>query len=533
VSVLRGLDPRVRLAALALAVAIVAVLAIVLLRGLGGGGAPSEDAARLAPAGTLVFAHASTDGDRDAVRAAEDLLERFDAYEPQRDAILRRLSGAERPTAPRDVRPWLGDEAALALVDAGQETAGSLVLIEVEDRAAAQRFLDRNPRQPVRREYKDQPLSLYGTVATAFVGRFLAIGQSQTVQGALDRRRSPGTSLADDRTYRRAMATLPEDRAGHAYASAAGLRRLLVPQGDVLGSVAVLFDQPALRGVALSFQARDGGARIVAHSILDPAVQRRTGGAGRTFAPQLAEDVPADALGYLSVRGINASLGRLIGAAAGLSDAGEVAPALEGLRRRLERSAGASLQRDLLRLFGGEVAVVVTGGIPVPSLSIVAPTDDEERTRATLRRLQRPIAQAFTPEGDQAPRFVPADVEDAEAFTLRFGQGADRPGISYAVFDDRLVVSTTVDGIRRIKDADERLDDADAFAEVTGDRPDEVGTLGFLDFSQLLELGEQTGLNDSRSYLAARDDLRKIRAVGVSSSGGEGESTAEILLSIP
>ena len=66
-----------------------------------------------------------------------------------------------------------------------------------------------------------------------------------------------------------------------------------------------------------------------------------------------------------------------------------------------------------------------------------------------------------------------------------------------------------------------------------GDRPDEVASLGFLDFSQLLELGEQTGLNDSRAYLAARDDLSRIRAVGVSSSGDEGETTAEILLSIP
>jgi hypothetical protein len=60
-----------------------------------------------------------------------------------------------------------------------------------------------------------------------------------------------------------------------------------------------------------------------------------------------------------------------------------------------------------------------------------------------------------------------------------------------------------------------------------------VSSLGFLDFSQLLELGEQTGLNDSRAYLAARDDLQKIRAVGISSSGDEEETTAEILLSIP
>jgi hypothetical protein len=60
-----------------------------------------------------------------------------------------------------------------------------------------------------------------------------------------------------------------------------------------------------------------------------------------------------------------------------------------------------------------------------------------------------------------------------------------------------------------------------------------VTSLGFLDFSQLLELGEQTGLNDNRAYLAARDDLRRVAAVGFHSRVREGETTAEILLSIP
>ena len=77
------------------------------------------------------------------------------------------------------------------------------------------------------------------------------------------------------------------------------------------------------------------------------------------------------------------------------------------------------------------------------------------------------------------------------------------------------------------------IDGAERFEDVLGDRSGEVGSLGFLDFSQLLELGEQTGLNDSRAYLAARDDLQKVRAVGVNSSGSEEETTAEILLSIP
>ena len=66
----------------------------------------------------------------------------------------------------------------------------------------------------------------------------------------------------------------------------------------------------------------------------------------------------------------------------------------------------------------------------------------------------------------------------------------------------------------------------------SGRRPGRVTSLVFLDFSQLLGLGERTGLNASRSYLAARSDLRRIRALGASTSGGGTESTTELRLQI-
>jgi hypothetical protein len=60
-----------------------------------------------------------------------------------------------------------------------------------------------------------------------------------------------------------------------------------------------------------------------------------------------------------------------------------------------------------------------------------------------------------------------------------------------------------------------------------------VSSVLFLDFTELLRLGEQTGLGDSRAYQSVRDDLQKVRAVGAWSSGAGDESTAEINLSIP
>ena len=502
---------------------VVAALAITgAVRACGGAGdsAPPNEALRLMPDETLVYLTLSTDGDREAVRRARDLAERFTSYDRLRDALLQRLSGDDQPVdQARDVAPWAGDEAAFALVDSGQSTAGSLIAIAVTDEEKAREFLERNPREAVRRTYKDHETVRYGTVTTAFVDGFLVIGQDPTVQAAIDRVESDAPALEDDPVYRRATDGLPDGRVLTAYASASGLRRLLVPAGNLLGGISRVLDQPGLEGVALTAEA-DGEdrLRVRVHSALDPQAQR-----GREFEPTLVDDVPDGVLGYLGVSGLSGALQNLI-----VSQAGG-AP-LERLRRQLEQAAGSAVQEDLLALFDGEVALVLQRQAPAPIVSLIARTEDEAATRRVLDRLRAPLARLLRPEGEPAPEWEPQDIGGSDAWTLRFPNGA---GITYAVSRGRLILSTSADGVRAIAGGGDSLEDSDAFREVTESRPDRVGTLGFLDFSQLLELGEQTGLNDSREYLAVRDDLRRVRALGVSSSSREGESTAEILVSIP
>jgi hypothetical protein len=499
--------------------------AIAAIRG-GGDEPPRAEAARLAPDTTLVFVDVSTDGDRPAVERASELLSRFGVYEAQRDALLKRLSGGDRPVdVEKDVEPWLGDEAALALTDNPGTTAGSLILIEVTDEAKAREFLARNPRKPARNRYKGDRIDEYPRGLTVAIKRgWLMIGQNTTVQGALDRMTRGGLSLAESKTYRRATRDLPDGRVATAYASADGLRRLLVPQGDVVGSVASFLDQPRLQGVGVSFEAREDGGRLLVRQAL------RAGGGDsegvRTFEPALLGSVPQDAFAYLGVRGLSGPLANLLGSATGGSS-----QLLERLRSQLAKATGPGLQRDVLDLLKDEVAIALQPSTPAPVLSLVVKTRDEARTRRTLDRLRTPLARLLTPRGQEGPKWTREDVGGGvTAHTLGLPTGG---AISYAVFDDRLVLSSSTAGIRDVRDGGDTIEDGERWDEVLADRPDEVGSLGFLDFSQLLELGEQTGLNDSRAYLAARDDLRKIRAVGVSSTGGEDETTAEILLSIP
>jgi hypothetical protein len=517
-----------RLLALALGLLVLLAAAILLARSCGGDAPPSDATIRFFPETTLVHVHASTDRERGADERAGELLERFDSYERRRDAILQRLSGGDRPVdVDRDVEPWLGDEAAFGLLNVGTATAGSLIVLSVTDEAQARAFLDRNPRRPVIREYKDEPIAEYGSVAVAFKDKHLLIGQGLSVQAAMDRANERGDSLDETAEYRRATRNRPEGRVVDFYATADGLRRLLIPQGDVIGTLSVLLDQPALQAVSLSAEPADEGVKVTTRSALD----RRRSRPMKAFEPGLLEAVPQDALAYLGVNGISGPLTRLIASAAGGTDAGGVGRLLEGLRGQLDRESGGRLQKDLLDLLRQETAIVLASAAPAPILVAVTRVGDEGATRETLRRLQEPLARVLTPRGEQAPRWRAEDFGDGvKGATLATPAGAS---LSYAVFDGRLVFGTSPDGVRRLRDADGSIEDAEGFDDVVGDRPERVGSLGFLDFSQLLELGEQTGLNDSRAYLAAREDLQKIRAVGVHSTGTEEETTAEILLSIP
>jgi hypothetical protein len=60
-----------------------------------------------------------------------------------------------------------------------------------------------------------------------------------------------------------------------------------------------------------------------------------------------------------------------------------------------------------------------------------------------------------------------------------------------------------------------------------------ITSLLFLDLRQLLSLGEQMGLTHSALLQALLPDLERVRAVGMDSTGGEADSTAELSLRFP
>ena len=157
-------------------------------------------------------------------------------------------------------------------------------------------------------------------------------------------------------------------------------------------------------------------------------------------------------------------------------------------------SPAAAQKGGALRFLRGEVGVGLSPGTP-SVLTLVAKTDDEAGARKAVRSLKKPLVGA--------------------------------------VVDGRVIVSTTRVGLEAAKDPDPPLAGTENFRKAIGDATNPVSSLLFLDFTQLLRLGEQAGLRDNRAYLAIAPDLERVRAVGVSSTTEEGASNAEIFLLIP
>jgi hypothetical protein len=526
---------RRRLVALLAGAGVVAVVvAVVLLVSSGGDDPPSTAAAKLVPSNALVFLNVSTDPDRDGVKQAVALGGKLPAFRAVRSTIERRLGSRQGPiNFARDVRPWLGDEAALAVLPTSGTVSESEIVLDVRDRSKAESFIKRSAGGSSTAKYRGVAIHRYGTVATAFVSGDLVIAPEPVIHGAIDRSKGRGDSLATAKLFQQAYDGLPAGRVVDVFVSRDGVHRLLAPAGGVLGLAGTVVDQPALEAVGASVTATGAKAQLDVHTALDETLAKATPATFKPFSPQLLGDVPSGAVAYLGLAGLDRAAGRLL-ALAGASGVNGAGLAQLGARARatLERRAGVDLDRDVLSVLREEAALVVLPAVPAPTLAVVAKTPDEKRTREALAKLQLPLARLFAPPSTgagQAPTFQDRDIGGVDAFQLRLTPTVE---LDYAVFDGKLVIATSLAGIRRIKDHKQSLTDDAAFRSVLSSRPSTVTSLVFLDFGQLLSLSERTGLGQDPAYLAVRDDLHRVRAVGMTTSAGKDETTAEITIAL-
>jgi hypothetical protein len=482
-----------------------------------GDAAPTDGAARLVPPDALLYAHLSTSEGRTQDARLLALAARFTAVRERVPSLAMALTPAAGGLDfAHDVRPWLGDEVALALLDGGTAGPEPMLLAAVDDRAGAERALDELGAKPAGRHAGTPLLSLPPRATAAFAGDHLVIGPGEAVAGAIDRAAGEDgpPSLADGRVYRRAA----EHRDGAAslelFATTIGLRRLLDGASGLAGTAGRLLLSPRLEGVHGQVAAEEGGLRATARVLRAPG-----GPKPAAFEPKLAERVPADAAGVVALPGVDAL--------AGIAERSGGAALLAGIEEALPTAAGIELE-DMLAPLGDEAILSVEAGEIAPIFTLAARTRDEASTRESLARLQGTVSDRL---GGGA--FEQRELRGADAFTLRVTPELQP---SYAVSKGAVVASTAESGLEQLGTARSPATASPMLEDLMPDGEDEkVEALVLLDPRQLLTLGERTGLR-ALSSPAARDDLGRMGKAGAVVKEDDNEptdTTAELFLEIP
>jgi hypothetical protein len=517
--------------ALGAVAAVILIALVVLISGSGGEAAipPATGAASVVPGDALAYIHFSTDASRSEVTSALALAARFPGYPRLRDTVLAQLlatglfAGADFK---RQIRPWLGKDAAIALLGTSAPTAAPLLVVGVSNRPAAARYLAGLP--------SDFTLSYQGTTITghphhtgdtAFIGHYLLIGHRSSIRAAIDVAAGRSPALSRDPVYRRAASSEPPGRAVDAYLSATGVTRLLIPRRGLVGAIAGLVYQPSLQGVAVSLTPAPGGVEVLVHSVLNPQLAHS---ASASFTPSLASSVPAGAALFLDASRLDQILPRVLPT---IGIGGRIPELLKRLGAAL-KAEGIDVAQYIAPLFRRESAVVISTHGATPVITVITHTPDPNQTRTTFAQLETALAQLLGGAGTaavQAPVFNQVTVGGVTAHQLVL------PGLQfdYAVFGGNLVLSTSLQGIAGVARHAPSIDGEPAYGTTLGNHPARVTSLLFLDLNQLLSLGEHTGLMTGARFSALKPDLQQVRAIGLDSTSGEAQSTTELFLRIP
>jgi hypothetical protein len=528
--------PSARLAgSVAAAIALLVAIVLVIVLAVGSNEPPPAiGAAQLVPASALLYVNISTDPTRPAVKRALAVAQRLpgsalltSAFTTRLDSILAgsRPSGAADFDA--DVRPWLGDEAAFAVLNTTTSTAGSLIVLSIRNHARARAFLNGAGAAP-HGSYRAVALLREPSGTTlAFVRGYLILGQPASVRAAIDVAAGGAPALAGSSVYRRAASGEPADRVIDGYVSGAGVARLLAVRPGLLGVVGTLLQRPSLGGVTISISAVSPGARIRLHSVLTQGAKPPP-----SISPTLTAAMPAGSTVVYDAPNLARAAPRILAAGAVLGIGGRIGPLLHRLGSALA-SEGVNVSQ-ITSIFSGETAVALmpAGAGRGPAIVIAARTLHQARTRALLAQLEVPLAQLF-PAPVNGPGVAPevgnVGVAGVTAHQLALGPGLQ---LDYAVFNGMVVVSTSLRAIAEVARHSESLPDESAYQATLAGGPSQLTSLLFLDFSQLLRFGEQTGLIRGTVLTVLTPDLQRIRAIGLTSTGGESDTTAELLLQI-
>jgi hypothetical protein len=429
-------------------------------------GLPLGAGAAVAPADAAAFVAIDSDLGSSQRRALDGLLAKIPGY----DSLLTTLEqGFEQKTGlswSGDVRPALGPELDVAVLPAAVDGRAQVALLT-------------QPADPAKLDALLQKLAAAGGPApvSARVGGWTVVSDSPSALAAV----SGATShLAGDALYQEAKARLAPEELLTAYANGAEARQLVSALGGSAGAGHVVW-------AAADAVASDAGLKV------DGFVRSDVSGPA-PYASSLVGQIPS---GALLVADFQA--GQLLGA----SPPDATSPLLTALGK----VAGS---------LGGETAVYVSPGAPLPAVTLVTHPSDPQATLDALNEALGALGSA---------------VGGAKAGGLDLGAVLSAIQLSHAQVGSALVVSTSQQAIDEFRGTGAKLTDDATFqeAQAASRMPARTTGFGYVNLKDSLPaLQGLLTLAGAGSTAGSVDlsALRTLTAYGSGTSGGVAGFTA-------
>ena len=437
------------------------------LADLGAGDGTAPPAAELLPADVAVLVTVNTDLASEQWQLASAIVNKFPGSQELIDMALKDLAG-EGLDFETEVRPALGADATIAVLDLSNEEPSIAVVLRPSDAAALEGLLMRGQ--------KEDP---EGTPAWRVVDEWYVLAEDEA---ALDGLLSSAekASLASEARFSEVMESLPSESFARVWISPTVADELIAqaaaedPTGlEALESILGL-GQSTFEGAGAALLAVEEGVRVVG---ISKTANAPVAGSGKAEILDLA---PAGAFAYLSLNDLRQSIEQIVDLALAQQ------PEAQKQLAQAEAVLGLTIENDLLPLFEHEHAVYVRPGVPIPEITVVLSPDEPG---AAVKLVKQLVAAAGL--GGLEVESDTVDVGGHEAQRLAF-QGFS---VYIASVEGRLVLTTAEAGIVEFGGADSLRDDP-RFAEVSNAAglPEETAGFVFIDLKRVVELVTAGGL---------------------------------------
>ena len=513
------------------------VIALVTLLGLAGASflaayvflfsAATDRAASIAPADAAFYANIYLRPSTGQQMNLSGLIGRLPGFADEAsldekvDQIVQNLLGETGVDYRSDVKPWLGDQIAIAAWPSGDDLAETqaVVIAEVRDRAAAEAsvasLVSREGASFTAESYGGVDLHVADGSAYAFVGEMLLIGSgAEGLRTAIDVE-AGADSLADRSEFRAAMSELPADHLASAFVNLASI-------ADAAG-VADQFGSFTTASAALVAEA--DGLRLSGTAPFDLAAaapSARDRFALGTEPSSLVDWMPEDTLAEVVVFGLRQTLEDAEAAISATPEGEEAASLLDSVRAIAAFGLGIDLDADLLPLLDREVGVAISGlEGTLPSGQILLRPDDAAAAGDALTRIgERLGAVGATVTRD--------DVNGTEVTTVAL---PDIGEVAYTVVDGIVIIGFGADDVQAAMEAHadgSSLGGSEAYErtfDVAGTR---AGTEVFVDVGAMFDLlGAGVALPDD-----GRDILSQIGTFGLTAPSRDDQIEFHAVLTV-